>query len=179
MKYKFNGSLKKLGISANELASILKHESKRHGGTLNIHRLLKDAKSPKHPLHNYFEWDDKVAAEQHRLQQARELIALLMVIENEREHRAFMNVWFDEQGDTTLNRNQVAESVYMDYVDVFNDDKFRKHALERAIREMLAFENKYEMLEELNDVFSAMKKAKKKIQRGLVVQPKQEAVWHS
>ena len=45
----------------------------RHGW-LTPEAVVGEARSPQHPLHHEFEWDDAIAAHEHRLEQARELI---------------------------------------------------------------------------------------------------------
>lgn len=49
------------------------------GGRITPDAVLADAKSPKSPLHDQFEWDDSEAAKQWRLNQARELIRSVRV----------------------------------------------------------------------------------------------------
>ena len=46
----------------------------RHDGRITPDIVLAAARSPDSPLHARFEWDDSVAAERHRLAQARSLI---------------------------------------------------------------------------------------------------------
>ena len=43
-------------------------------GKLTPEIMVKEATSPRNPLHKYFEWDDTVAAHQYRLQQSRVMI---------------------------------------------------------------------------------------------------------
>ncbi len=43
-------------------------------GKLTASGILAEASNPKSPLHSLFEWDDKKAAREYRLQQARQLI---------------------------------------------------------------------------------------------------------
>lgn len=57
----------------------LKQLSKLGGGTLTPTAVLDDARSPNSPLHDYFEWNDDVAAEKYRLDQARRLIRSVRV----------------------------------------------------------------------------------------------------
>ena len=64
----------KLSLIRVRLAKILAVE-----GTLTPDAVLKDAKSPKSPLHEEFEWDDSVAGHQYRVSQARDLIARVRV----------------------------------------------------------------------------------------------------
>ena len=49
------------------------------GGTLTPDAVVKDAKSVSSPLHTHFEWDDDVAANKFRLDQARRLIRSVRV----------------------------------------------------------------------------------------------------
>lgn len=49
------------------------HELERDG-RLQPADVVTDARDPTSPLHSHFEWDDSVAAERHRLSQARTLI---------------------------------------------------------------------------------------------------------
>lgn len=46
----------------------------KEDGRLDPKDVVNDARHPRSPLHDSFEWDDSVAAEQHRLLQARRLI---------------------------------------------------------------------------------------------------------
>lgn len=49
-------------------------------GRLTPESVIEASKPKKHPLHGYFEWDDKTAAHEHRLYQARKLIAFVPVV---------------------------------------------------------------------------------------------------
>lgn len=48
-------------------------------GRCTPRRVLAAARSPDSPLHPYFEWDDTVAAEAHRIEQARALIRRIKI----------------------------------------------------------------------------------------------------
>ena len=50
-----------------------------HGGRLTPDAVVEDAKSPKSPLHEHFDWDDSVAAVKWRIEQARTLIRQVTV----------------------------------------------------------------------------------------------------
>lgn len=51
-------------------------------GTLSADRVVAEAaaRNPGDPLHDYFDWDDRAAAHQHRVNRARELIRSVEVI---------------------------------------------------------------------------------------------------
>lgn len=49
-------------------------------GRLTAAIVLEEARDPGHPLHTRFEWDDTVAAERYRLEQAGELIRRVKIV---------------------------------------------------------------------------------------------------
>jgi hypothetical protein len=53
--------------------------AKKNRGRLAAEKVLDEAKSPRHPLHSEFEWNDKKAGHKYRLEQARELIRLVTI----------------------------------------------------------------------------------------------------
>jgi len=63
-------------------------------GHLDAETVVAEARSKKSPLHQYFDWDNKVAGEKWRLEQARSLIrrAIIVVGEPEKKVRAFVHV---------------------------------------------------------------------------------------
>lgn len=77
--------------------------------SLNPKNVLKRAKSKKSILHKYFEWDDSVASEKWRIQQARgivnHVIEVVVVRGEEVEERAFFSVVVkkDESAYVTLS----------------------------------------------------------------------------
>jgi hypothetical protein len=78
--------------------------------------VVDEARDESHPLHNRFEWDDKVAGEAHRLDQARRLIRSVRVVyreaderENARTVRAFHAIR-DEYGTAYRPVEEVTES---------------------------------------------------------------------
>ena len=115
--------------------------------------VLGRARSSNSSLHDHFEWDDSVAAEQHRLSQAGELIRSITVdvsrsnIET-KPVRAFVSVV--EQG----------EKRFTSTLHAMSDVDLRRQVLERAWAELLAFRQKYGELRELAAVFEAMDRAR-------------------
>jgi hypothetical protein len=80
--------------------------------------VLTEARKPDHPLHSRFEWDDSVAAERWRLEQAHRLITSLRVVykpatdtEPERDVRAWHAVRAEDADQFTY---EPAERVALD-----------------------------------------------------------------
>ena len=109
---------------------------------LNPNNIVERAKNPKSVLHNYFEWDSTKAAEQYRLQQARNIvnhIVEVIVIRGENvEQKAFFNV----------NTNE-GTNVYVTLTEAIKTPSYRK----QLIKEM---ETILENLLKLIKLFSSM-----------------------
>jgi hypothetical protein len=85
-------------------------------GRLTPVAVVDAARPADHPLHERFEWDDKVAGEAHRLDQARRLIRSVRVVYREADEkeaartvRAYHSVR-DEQGSAYKPLKEVQES---------------------------------------------------------------------
>ena len=59
----------------NELDRLIK----KHGGKLKRSDIVKRAENPKNPLHDYFDWDDAVAGQKWREEQAGQLVRSYML----------------------------------------------------------------------------------------------------
>lgn len=135
--------------AGRELARIEKSE-----GELTPTAVLDRARSANSSLHGHFEWDDSVAAEQHRLSQAGDLIRSITVdvthsnIEPAKTVRAFVSV------------QRPTGRFYMGTERAMADVDIRKQVLQRAWSELSSFRQRYADLEELAGVFAAMDKAK-------------------
>ena len=72
--------------------------AKQHGGVLLVDDVLSEARDEDSPLHKHFEWDNTVAAEAHRRQQARVLIQRCKITIADAENttvRAFLSLQSD------------------------------------------------------------------------------------
>ncbi|WP_312687987.1 hypothetical protein [Brevundimonas nasdae] len=135
--------------AGRELARI-----EKAAGELTPTAVLERARSANSSLHDHFEWDDSVAAAQHRLSQAGELIRSITVdvthsnIEPAKSVRAFVSV------------ERPSGRAYMGVQRAMSDEEIRKQVLARAWAELTSFRQRYADLEELAVVFSAMDRLK-------------------
>lgn len=112
-------------------------------GALTPTLLVEAARPVDAPLHDRFEWDDEVAGERYRLDQARDLIRRVRVVyreatteEQARSYRAYSSIPID--GGRAYVPTQAAL-----------DDPFQRRLLIQQLRrEMAALHQKYEHLEE-------------------------------
>lgn len=135
--------------SPQKIGDALEQICKANGGELTPVKVLDAARDPRHLLHRFFEWDDKVAAEAYRLDQARAVIRLIR-IEDEgtgETPRAFLSVSTD-QGKS-----------YRRFSDVRNSDDLREAVLAQAQRDLEAFELRYRTMKEVLEFVAQAKAA--------------------
>lgn len=127
--------------------------SLQQSGGLTPKRLLEANRDGSAPLHNEFEWNDAIAAESYREQQASYIIRQLVVKTDDaagQPVRAFVSITSEERSYQSLEL-------------VLKTPSLREQMLKNAKSEMLAFIAKYNTLEELSNVFKAMEQASDEI----------------
>jgi len=133
-----------------ELAQI----AKVGGGMLDPKAVVEFARDEASALHSQFNWDDNEAAELYRIHQARQLIRVQVFHEPKVERT--MQVY------VSLPLDRETGGGYRRMVDVLSDTDRRQQLLTMALAEMDVFTRKYARLEELSEVFDAMRKAAKR-----------------
>lgn len=117
-------------------------------GELAPKAVVDAARSASHPLHAHFEWDDAIAAEAHRLEQARHIIRIVRVVDedaSEGNTRAFLSV--SDKGGTS----------YRPMGDVKQSVDLQAAVLRAAARDLDAFQRRYR---DLTDVCAIVTRAK-------------------
>ena len=105
--------------------------------------ILEYARNEESELHKCFEWDDTVAAEKYRLQQARQIVCNLVYKEEKKEESTNLRVFYNAPSSKTYEPTRIL---------VRNEDSY-KELLMQAKSELRAFKNKYRMLTELEEIF--------------------------
>lgn len=140
----------KAGSRIKTAAEVVGKECERleREGRLTAKELVNESRPKDAPLHNEFEWRDKVAGELWREQQARNIINSVVVInERKEQHRVFFNI-------------EVKEQEYYS-VDTIMQSEDKKNALLKTVmRELDAFQTKYAQIKELCGVFNEIEKLK-------------------
>lgn len=140
----------KYSVDANVVGKALE-DIEKESGEVTAELLLKKATPKDSELHTLFEWDNKKAAGEWRLHQARQIIgAVAVVYEEEKEEpittRAFVNV-----GD-------VHKASFVNTAKAMSDEETRTVVLKHALDELKAFKAKYAGLNELAIIFTEIDK---------------------
>ena len=131
-----------------------------NGGVLQAEDVVEFARNKRTALHEEFEWDDSLAAQQHRIEQARRVIRLtLTVVESPAGTQAIpMYV-------SLVSDRQQPGGGYRPLVDVMNADDMREELLRQALSDLKSVRKRYEQLQELRPIFRAIEKVEGKTQR--------------
>lgn len=141
---------KKAQIYGEEIAKIQKEK----GGNFRPSDVVEAARPADNPLHDYFDWNDKAAAERWRINQAgcliRHLEVTVITDGVEQKVRAFLNVTVEEGGEESF--------VYTDVRTVGRDEQLRHQVIEGALAELKGWQRRYRTYQELGEIFSAIEK---------------------
>lgn len=140
---------------SNKVILELKRIASENGGLLQPEIVVNEARSKTSPLHSRFTWDDGEAAHQYRIWQARQLIRVSVeVLAGTKET---MDVF------VSLSPDRERESGgYRVMTEVMSDSQLRAILLKDALEELEIFRDKYKKLKELAEVFSAMKRIRRR-----------------
>lgn len=139
----------RVNIDAQKAGEALVALQKGKNGLLEPEDIVSAARNEQSALHPHFEWDDGVAAEAFRADQARELVRSLTIDVSrsnleERSVRAFVNV------ETEAGRGYVSTMTAM------SSEELRKQVLRKAFAELEAWRSRHAELSELARIFSAI-----------------------
>lgn len=135
-------------------------EIERESGSVTAKNVLADARDPSSPLHGYFEWDDRKAANAARLDRARYLIRSVRIVvqsDGQKEPvkvRAFVHVAEPVRG--------TPEPGYVGTVKALTDVEHRREVVGRALTELGDWSKRYKHLSELGEVFEAADRARER-----------------
>jgi hypothetical protein len=140
----------------------LERLEKKYSGRLNPHDIVREASNTNNPLHNWFDWTDETASEKWRVHQARLLLNSIKIrvqFENGfKEYKKYLNVTFVSTTD-----NKKTKNFYMDSKAVMNDEGLRNQVITKAVKEAEYWQRAYNDYQELEDIFSSIRRTKKKL----------------
>lgn len=134
--------------------------SRSADGILQAEDVVEFARDERTALHAEFEWDDSVAAHQHRLEQARKIIRLTVTVIDSPAGQQTVRMYASCDSD----RVQPGGG-YRSLVDVMSNDDLRDQLLHAALRDLRTVRRKYQQLRELNPIFRAIDRVARKTEK--------------
>jgi hypothetical protein len=126
-----------------------------NNGSIIAAQIVDDAKKKTSPLNDYFEWNDKRAANRWRLRQAAHLLRSIQVMIKddegmETETRAFHNVTIDD------SYAMEPERVNVTVQRVLSEDNLREQIIDKALKQLDAWRKKYKQYKEFTEIVSVI-----------------------
>ena len=133
----------KMGFFSGVNAEKCYQEIQTIGESVTPKQILEYARNPETELHKCFEWDDSIAAEKFRLQQARMVVCQLVIVED-------MNKPEPQKIRVIQSTGEAYKPVKM----IVRNKTEYESLLERARAELRAFKNRYHTLVELEEILA-------------------------
>ena len=134
-------------VDANTAGAVC--EQLELAGNLSAKSLLDASRPEDAPLHSEFEWNDSIAAEKYREDQARCIIRHLVVRLDEKPDEPVRGFFRIEQG---------GQRSYTNVKTILMQRDLRADLIQQALEELASFQRKYGSLIELEAVFEATAK---------------------
>ena len=137
---KYQLSPKKLKVATDVCQQL-----EESGREVNAHNLVDVSRPEDAPLHKEFEWDDAVAGEKYREEQARSILRQVIFYHPESQEpiRKYYHVYHDDP-------------TYYPIDVILKKPDMREQLLKNALKDLEAFKRKYSQLVELAAVFTAI-----------------------
>lgn len=122
--------------------------------TITAKELLDASRNEGAPLHSCFEWDDTVAAEKYRVEQARHIINSIEIKFVDTDYPAHL-----KQTRYMVNTVCVAPKAQGEFATInvaFTNENYRTAVLKNALHELRSFQSKYSRYQELSGVIKAI-----------------------
>lgn len=127
--------------------------SRDKNGVLYPRKVVAAARATDNPLHPMFEWNNRKAGDEWRLQQARQIIS--------RYHVTITNATTSRvRGYVSLKSDRAEGGGYRAIGEVISEETMRAELLQNALEELASLEQRYVRLSELKPVFQAARKVR-------------------
>jgi hypothetical protein len=125
------------------------------GGNLTPQDIVSHAKSSTSPLHDFFEWDDTIAAQAWRLQQAsymmRSIHVVIKINERKETTRFLWNV-----RESPADADDKPARVYVSINRVLAEEELREQVIEEALHQLTSWRARYKQYQEFRGVVEAI-----------------------
>jgi hypothetical protein len=136
----------------------------KNKGSVAAEDVVQAAKAKRNVLHQEFEWDDAVAANEHRLVTARNMMRSFVVVREELKTDRPQRVYEVVKDVVKTEPKTRTKHVYKSVDDIMKDTDLRAELLGRALNELISIRNRYRHLQELAVVLRAIDETVEKLE---------------
>ena len=139
----------------NIIATILENIRIGNNGELRAQDILEYARNnTQSPIHDMFEWDDKIAAEEHRLTQAKTIIRAVYIEEEINEKPTIIRAYISKQ-----DVGEKEPGTFITIQAAMEDPIRRGRIIESALLDLKRFTAKYEKYDAFSQCIIAVNTA--------------------
>lgn len=131
-------------------------------GQVTPENLLESSRPEEAVMHKCFEWDDSVAAERYRKQQAYSMISNLIKVVIRHESKPESSSEIKTRAVVNVSSDR-GKGRFVSVERAMSDGEMHEIVLRNAIRELEEFKAKYRNLRELKEVFEALRVVKERV----------------
>ena len=129
----------------------------RNGGQVKPADIVEEARRHSSRLHQFFEWDDKKAADKWRIEQAKLYLRTInVVITGNKSVRAFHNV-------NIIEESGGGDRFYVSVGNVMDNVDYRQQVVGYALDQIETWRERHKMYSELRPIFRGIKEARKRV----------------
>jgi hypothetical protein len=144
---------------AQKIGERLEVLAEENGGKVTYEVALNDAKFKRSPMYDLVEWDDEIASNKYRAWQVRQIMSHIEIVVptngDERPIKAFHNV------TVTNLEDGISERAYMPVMNVLSDAEYHQQIIEKALRELDGWRERYKEYQELKKIFKVIDEARR------------------
>jgi hypothetical protein len=160
VKYKASDGARLNDSQAARYGSRITH-LKEKKGFVTPEIVINDAKNPKSPLHDYFDWNDREAAESWRIEQAKYLIRHIVVTIINDDKPETIRQFYSITPTTDMHTD--SPKVYVTLDDVLSNVDTRKEVIAYALRELEGWKARYKQYSELSGLIEILEDEIRKV----------------
>lgn len=144
-------------------------------GCLKPQFLVDEGRSPASPLHEFFTWDDSVAAELHRQEEARQIIRSIRVIRTDiplSEQpviRKFMSVHASDE------ETRFDGTAYLGVDQIMESKDYQQQTLNFAMEELNGWKARYDGIQEFFGIYAEIESLNRSVKLRRKAKPHQPA----
>lgn len=138
-----------------QIELIFKDIMRKNGGLLNTDSIVESARDKASPLHEYFTWGDKEAADKWRKREAGTLIESFKIYNEELK----INV----RAFTSLAEDRKKGDGYRWTTEVLGKPNLREQLIETALAELRATQRRFDNIKELERVWGAVREVEEEV----------------
>lgn len=158
MVYKWKSG-SRIKCDAQVAGEFINDISNKNGYNVTAQELLDASRPEDTPLHNDFEWQDDIAAEEYRKYQARNILHSLTIVVEHKDNEN-KNGESDVRAFFVIKEND--KQSYKPIQVIMQDNNYEQQLYNSALRELIAVKNKYATIQRLKHIFDEIEKEENK-----------------